>query len=73
MARRAASIPWRERLALRPDEVAAVMGVSRAAVYASIKSGAIPTQELAGAKRVPVFWLLAKETEWQQAKTEEQG
>lgn len=62
------SIPWRERLALRPDEVAAVLGVSRAAVYAAIKTGAILTEDCAGAKRVPVYWLLAKESEWQQPK-----
>jgi predicted DNA-binding transcriptional regulator AlpA len=65
-------IPWRQRLTLRPFDVATVLGVSQAAVYASIKSGEIPTQQVAGAKRVPVFWLLAQETGWQQTAAQSQ-
>jgi len=70
---KAVSIPWRERLTLRPDDVAVVLGVSRAAIYRDIKEGKIPVQEVAGAKRVPVYWLLSKEAEWQKPAKEATG
>jgi excisionase family DNA binding protein len=59
--------PWRERITLRPDDVAKILGVHRSAVYRDIKEGKIPVQEVAGAKRVPVYWLLSKEAEWKHA------
>jgi excisionase family DNA binding protein len=52
-----------EKLLLRPDEVASLLGVSRSKAYALIAAGAIPSVRLGGAVRVPADrlreWLSA--------------
>ena len=52
-----------EKLLIRPDETAAVLGVSRSTVYALISAGTIPTVKVGGSIRVPTealrAWLAA--------------
>jgi excisionase family DNA binding protein len=41
-----------ERLALRPEEAAAAIGISRAKVYQLMKDGEIPFYKLGGNRRI---------------------
>ncbi len=49
----------RERLLLRPGEVAEQMGVCRETVYALIRSGEIPSVRFGGSVRIPLHQLRA--------------
>jgi excisionase family DNA binding protein len=49
---RATAAARTERLALRPEEAAAALGISRAKVYQLLASGEIPSFKLGGNRRV---------------------
>jgi excisionase family DNA binding protein len=42
-----------DKLLLRPDEAAELLGLGRSKLYALLKSGALPSVRLGGAVRVP--------------------
>lgn len=46
-----------EPLAYRPSEVAALLGVSKAAVYRGVASGEIPSIRLGRSVRIPRWWV----------------
>lgn len=48
------------RLGYHPDEVAGMLGLSRASVYRAIKRGDIPAERVAGRLIVPAAALRAK-------------
>lgn len=48
------SLPWRERLTLRPKEFAEIVGISRSSAYELIASGRIPSVLIGDMRRVPV-------------------
>lgn len=56
----------KEKLLLRPDEAAEVLGLSRAMVYRLLKVGELPCVRLGRAVRVPVDRL----HEWVRSKAE---
>jgi excisionase family DNA binding protein len=42
-----------EKLLLRPNEAAEIVGIGRATIYALIKSGEIPSVRIGGSVRIP--------------------
>lgn len=51
-------IPWREKLALKPAEVAAILSVSRRTVYRLIAAGGLKSQKIGRAVVVPTEDLI---------------
>lgn len=62
---------WTEKLALKPDEVAAIAGVSRSSVYDMINDGTLPHVEMHGRRVVLrdtlVRWMKERECIGRQA------
>lgn len=46
-------VPLEKRLALRVEEAAALLGMSRAKAYQAVKTGEIPSVRFGGTVRVP--------------------
>ena len=46
-------LPLSQRLLLRPDEVAAILGLSRSTIYELLRAGELPTVHIGRAARIP--------------------
>lgn len=46
------------RHAFSPEEVAAMLGLSKSSIYRAINRGEIESVEVSGRKRVPAAWLV---------------
>ena len=55
------AIPWRERLYLRPREVAEILGISGRSVWKKIESGELPVVRSGRSTRIPTAALLERE------------
>jgi excisionase family DNA binding protein len=47
------SLPLSQRLLLRPDEVAAILGLGRSTIYELLRAGELPTVHIGRAARIP--------------------
>lgn len=54
LARREGGIPVAQRLLVRPDEAAALLGVGRSTVYVLLRRGELPVVHVGRAARIPM-------------------